>query len=98
MDSEYEKRLNSCGIKKSHEVCITVREVSSEIPQKGGNLLWTNTNKGYGSMHAVIKAIYSALPNYRGKRIYVKVKNKTNGMIILCSNHYVPLNRIPLKL
>ena len=61
MDPEYEKHLNSCGIKKNHEVKITVREVSSECPQSGGELIWTHTGKGYGSMHAVIKEIYSAV-------------------------------------
>ena len=66
MDSEYEKQLNSCRIKKNYMVKIIVRKVSPEMPQKGGALLWTNTSKGYGSMHAVIKSIYTALPNYRG--------------------------------
>lgn len=98
MDSEYEKYLNSCGIKKSHEVEIIVKETSPEIPQKGGTLLWTTTHKGFGSMHAVIKSIYEALPDYKGKRIFVEVKNKTTGMRIMCSSHYVPKNRIPFKL
>ena len=98
MDSEYEKYLNSCGIKKSHEIRVTVREVTPELPQKGGALLWTTTRKGFSSMHAIIKAIYEALPDHKGKRIFVDVKNKTNGMHIMCSSHYVPMNRIPLKL
>ena len=98
MDPDYEKYLNSCGIKKSHVIKVTVKEVSSELPQKGGALLWTTTCKGFGSMHAVIKAIYEALPDYKGRRIFVDIKNKTNGMHIMCSSHYVPLNRIPLKL
>ena len=98
MDPEYKKYLDSSGIKKNHIIKIVVREVSSEIPQKGGTLLWSNRSKGYGSMHAVIKAIYTVLPNYRGKRIFVEVKNETNGMFAVSSHHYVPLNRIPLKL
>lgn len=98
MNIEYEKQLNSSGIKKNHQVRITVREVSLETPQKGGTLLWSNTSKGYGSMHAVIKAIYTALPNYRGRRLFVEVKNNSNGKVFLCSSHYVLVNRIPLKL
>lgn len=98
MDIEYEKYLDSCGIKKNHVVKVVVREVSSEISLKGGALLWSNRSKGYGSMHAVIKAIYAALPNYRGKRIFVEVKNESTGDVVRCCSHYVPLNRIPLKL
>lgn len=98
MNPEYEKQQNSCGIKKNHEINIIVREVSSEFPQSGGELIWTHTGKGYGSMHAVIKAIYSALPDYKGKRIFVKVQNKTIGKFTICSHHHIPLNRIPFKL
>lgn len=98
MDIDYEKHLNSCGLKKNHEVSIVVKEPSTESPQKGGSLLWSETNKGFGSIHAVLKVIYEALPQYRGRRVYVEIRNLTNGMITMCSSHYMPLNRIPLKL
>ena len=49
-------------------------------------------------MHAVIKAIYKALPDYKSKRIWVEVKNKTNGMVTICNSHYIPKNRIPFTL
>ena len=49
-------------------------------------------------MHAVIKAIYEALPEYKGKRVFVDVWNKTSGEIYRCSHHYIPKNRIPFTL
>ena len=98
MDPEYEKYNNSCDIKKGHMVQVIVKETSSDVPQKGGDILWTTTGKTFGSMHAVIKAIYEALPDYKGKRVWVEVKNKTNGMVTICSSHYIPKNRIPFTL
>jgi len=98
MDPEYEKELSRLGIKKGHVIEVVVREKSSELPQKGGAILWKTTGNQFGSMHAVIKAIYEALPTYKGKRIFVEVKNKTNGKCTICSSHYVPLKRIPFTL
>ena len=98
MDPEYEKYNNSCDIKKGHMVQVIVKETSSSTPQKGGEVLWTATKNDFGSMHAVIKAIYEALPEYKGKRIWVEVKNKTNNMGTICSSHYIPKNRIPFTL
>lgn len=95
MDPEYEKKTNSLDIKKSHEIQITVREASSRPNFKKGTLLWTNTSKGYGTMHAVIKDIYTALPEYRGKYLNIEVWNKTTDISVTCRNHHVPLNRIP---
>lgn len=98
MDPEYEKKMNSCGIKKGHEVQITVRGASGKMTQDEGALLWTNTSNEYGTMHAVIKAIYTALPEYRGKWLDIEVWNKTKGVGVTCRNHHVPLNRIPRQL
>lgn len=98
MDPEYEKKTNSLDIRKSHEIQIAVRETSSRPGFKKGALLWTNTSKGYGTMHAVIKAIYEALPNYRGKILDIEVWNKTAGLGVTCWGHHVPSNRIPRKL
>lgn len=98
MDPEYEKYNNSCGIKKGHEVQIIVSEATGKIPFKKGNLLWTNVSKKYGTMHAVIKDIYTALPEYRGKYLNIEVWNRTTNMGATCYNHHVPLNRIPRQL
>lgn len=98
MNSEYEKYNNSCGIKKGHEIQITVREAAGNTCSKKGALLWTNKSKEYGTMHAVIKAIYTALPEYRGKYLNIEVWNKTINMGVTCRNHHVPLNRIPRQL
>lgn len=98
MDQEYENKQKRCGIKKGHDIQIVVRETSSNISQRGGDVLWTTTGKDFGSMHAVIKAIYKALPDYKSKRIWVEVKNKTNGMVTICNSHYIPKNRIPFTL
>lgn len=98
MDPEYEKYNNSCGIKKGHEVQITVRESTGKINSGNGALLWSNTSKEYGTMHAVIKAIYTALPEYKGKYLNIEVYNKSTGLGVSCRNHLVPLNRIPRTL
>ena len=98
MDIEYENELKRCGIKKGHIVKVTVKEILSDIPQRGGDVLWRTTGKDFGSMHAVIKAIYEALPEYKGKKVWVEIKNKTNGMGTICSTHYIPKNRIPFTL
>ena len=98
MDPEYEKYNNSCGIKKGHEIQIIVREATGKMHSTNGPLLWINTGKEYGTMHAVIKAIYTALPEYRGKWLDIEVWNKTVGMGVTCKNHHVPLNRIPRQL
>ena len=97
MDPEYEKELSRLGIKKGHVIEVVVREKSSELPQKGGAILWKTTGNQFGSMHAVIKAIYEALPTYKGKRIFVEVKNKTIGKFQIC-NHHIALKRIPFTL
>lgn len=60
MDPKFEKYNNSCGIKKGNEVQITVWETYGKVGSKGGALLWSNTSKEYGTMHAVIKDIYTA--------------------------------------
>lgn len=98
MDPEYEKYNSSCGIKKGHEVQITVWEASGKVGSKGGALLWSNVSNKYGTMHAVIKAIYTALPEYRGKYLNIEVWNKTIDLRMKCWNHHVPLNRIPRTL
>ena len=98
MDPEYKKDLSRIGIKKGHVIEVVVREKSPELPQKGGAILWKTTGNQFGSMHAVIKAIYEALPTYKGKRIFVEVRNKANGKFTICSSHYVPLKRIPFTL
>lgn len=98
MDPEYEKKINSLGIRKNHEIQITVREYTSRSNSQKGVVLWSNTSKGYGSMHAVIKAIYEALPGYRGKRLNIEVLNKTAGLSVLSWGHHVSLNRIPRQL
>lgn len=98
MDQEYEKKTNSCGIKKGHEVQITVREASGKMTQGKGALLWTKTSNEYGTMHAVIKDIYTTLPEYRGKYLNIEVWNKTMNIRTDCRNHHVPLNRIPRTL
>ena len=98
MDPEYEKELSRLGIKKGHVIEVVVREKSSALPQKGGAILWKTTGNQFGSMHAVVKAIYEALPTYKGKWIFVEVRNKTNGKCTICSSHYVPLKRIPFTL
>lgn len=98
MDQEYENKLKRCDIRKGHIVQVIVKETSSNFPQGGGDVLWRTTGKDFGSMHAVIKAIYEALPDYKGKRIWVEVKNMTNGMVTICSSHYIPKNRIPFTL
>lgn len=54
MDQEYENKLKRCDIKKGHNIQIVVRETSSDIPQRGGDVLWRTTGKDFGSMHAVI--------------------------------------------
>ena len=69
MDQEYENKLKRCDIRKGHIVQVIVKETSSNFPQGGGDVLWRTTGKDFGSMHAVIKAIYEALPDYKGKRI-----------------------------
>ena len=97
MDPEYEKELSRLGIKKGHVIEVVVREKSSELPQKGGAILWKTTGNQFGSMHAVIKAIYEALPTYKGKRIFVEVKNKTKRKFQIC-NHHIALKRIPFTL
>lgn len=97
MDPEYEKELSRLGIKKGHVIEVVVREKSSELPQKGGAILWKTTGNQFGSMHAVIKAIYEALPTYKGKWIFVEVRNKTNGKFQIC-NHHIALKRIPFTL
>ena len=48
MDPEYEKYNNTCGIKKGHEIQITVREATGKMTQGKGALLWTNTSNEYG--------------------------------------------------
>ena len=98
MDPAYEKYNNSCGIKKGHEVQITVRESTGKMVPEEGALLWTNTSNEYGTMHAVIKAIYTALPEHRGKYLNIEVWNKTINLRMDCRNHHVPLNRIPRTL
>jgi hypothetical protein len=100
MNSEYEKKMkmNSCGIEKSHEIRIIVRETSSKTTPNEDKMLWTKTGISYGTMRAVIKAIYTALPKYRGKRLDIEVWNKTTGLGITCWGHHVPLNRIPRQL
>ena len=98
MDLEYEKYNNNCGIKKGHEIQITVREATGKMVPEEGALLWTNTSNEYGTMHAVIRAIYTALPAYRGKYLNIEVWNKTTNMGVTCRNHHVPLNRIPRTL
>lgn len=98
MDPEYEKYNNSCGIKKGHEIQIIVREATGKMHSTNGPLLWSNTGKEYGTMHAVIKAIYTALPECRGKWLDTEVWNKTIGMEVSCHNHHVPQNRIPRQL
>lgn len=40
MDPKYESKQKRCGIKKGQQVQVIVKESSSEIPQRGGNLLW----------------------------------------------------------
>ncbi len=98
MDPEYEKYNNTCGIKKGHEIQIIVREATGKMTQGKRALLWTNTSNKYGTMHAVIKAIYTALPEYQGKYLNIEVWNKTIGMRVTCKNHHVPSNRIPRQL
>lgn len=98
MDQKYEKNNGICGIKKGHEVQITVRESTGKINSEKGALLWTDVSNKYGTMHAVIKAIYAALPEYRGKYLDIEVYNNTTGMGITDKNHHVPLNRIPRTL
>lgn len=98
MDLEYKKYNNSCGIKNGYEIQIIVREATGKIASKEGALLWTNTGYEYGTMHAVIKAIYTALPEYRGKYLNIEVWNKTIGLKGKWINHHVPLNRIPRTL
>lgn len=98
MDLEYEKYNNNCGIKKGHEVQITVREATGKMVQEEGALLWTNTSNEYGTMHAVIKAIYTALPEYRGKYLNIEIWNKTSRIKGEWTNHHVPINRIPRTL
>lgn len=98
MDPEYEKYNSTCGIKKGHEIQITVSEATGKISSGKGKLLWTNTSNEYGTMHAVIKAIYTALPEYRGKHLNIEVRNKTIGLKGEWWNHHVPLNRIPRQL
>jgi len=98
MDPDYESKQKRCGIKKGQQVQVIVKESSPEIPQKGGNLLWRKTSKEFTSMHAVIKAIYEALPEYKSKRVFVDVWNKTSGERYRCSHHYIPKNRIPFTL
>ena len=98
MDQEYENKLKRCDIKKGHIIQVIVKETSSDISQRGGGVLWKTTDNIFGSMHAVIKAIYEALPEYKGKRVWVEVKNKTNGMVTICSSHYIPKSRIPFTL
>lgn len=98
MNPEYEKKVNSLGIRKSHEIQIIVREYTSRHNPQKGAILWSNTSKGYGTMHAVIKAIYEALPDYKGKRLDIEVLNKTAGLSVSCWEHCVPLNRIPRQL
>lgn len=98
MALEYEKYNNNCGIKKGHEIQITVREATGKMVQEEGALLWTNTSNEYGTMHAVIKAIYTALPKYRGKYLNIEIWNKTSGIKGEWTNHHVPINRIPRTL
>lgn len=98
MDTIYEKKTNDFDIKKGHEIQITVREATGKMTQGEGALLWTNTGNEYGTMHAVIKAIYTALPEYRGKYLNIEVWNKTIGLNGRWINHHVPLNRIPRTL
>lgn len=98
MESKYERALNTCGIKKSHEVRITVKEVSKDFPQKGGEILMQVERKGFYSMRSVLRMVYEELPQYRGKRIWIEVKNKSNGEYTICSSHYCPINRIPQTL
>ena len=89
--------MSRLGIKKGHVIEVVVREKSSEHPQKGGAILWKTKGDQFGSMHAVIKSIYEALPTYKGKWILVEVRNKTNGKFQLC-NHHIALKRIPFTL
>jgi hypothetical protein len=98
MDPEYEKKMNSCGIQKGHEVQIAVREATGKMTQGEGALLWTKTGNEYGTMHAVIKDIYTALPEYRGKYLNIEVWNKTLNIKSVQKNHHVPENRIPRTL
>lgn len=98
MNPKYEKKMNSCGIQKGHVVQITVRESTGQMTQGEGALLWTKTSNEYGTMHAVIKDIYTALPEYRGKYLNIEVWNKTTDKGVTCRNHHVPLNRIPRTL
>lgn len=97
MDPEYEKKINRCGIKKGQSIHIAVKEYCPELPQMGGNLLFENSSDNFSSMHAVIKTIYEALPEYKGKRVFVEILNKTSGEFI-GSVHFVHRNRIPLQL
>jgi len=98
MDLEYEKYNNNCGIKKGHEIQISVREATGKMTQGKGALLWTKTGNEYGTMHAVIKDIYTALPEYRGKYLNIEIWNKTSGIKGEWTNHHVPINRIPRTL
>lgn len=98
MDQEYENKIKRYDIKKGHIVQVIVKETSTNFPQKEGDVLWTTIGENFGSMHAVIKTTYEALPDYKGKRIWVEVKNKTNGMVTICSSHYIPKNRTPFTL
>jgi len=65
--------------KKGHEIQVAVREATGKMSSGEGALLWTITSNEYGTMHAVIKAIYTALPEYRGKYLNIEVWNKTVG-------------------
>jgi len=98
MDPEYERKLGTCGIKKSHVVRIIVKETSKEFLHKGGNTLLQVEKKGFYSMRSVLRLIYERLPQYRGKRIWVEITNKSNGMCTICNSHYCPVNRIPQTL
>ena len=97
MDAEYENKLERFEIKKGQLVQVTVKEFCSELPQKGGNFLFEKSSDKFSSMYAVIKTIYEALPEYKGKRIFVEVFNKTSGEIIR-SVHFVHRNKTPFHL
>ena len=97
MNTENDNKLQCCEIKKGQLVQVLVKEYCSHLPQLGGNLLWETTSKGFASMHAILKTIYNALPEYKGKRIFVEVRNKTTNTITR-NTHFVHRNKIPLSL
>lgn len=94
---ESEGRSNHCIIKKGQLVHVTVKEHCSDLEQRGGNLLFNVESDKFSTMHAVIKTIYEALPEFKGKRIHIEVLNRTSGERVL-GTHFVHRNRIPNQL